>query len=41
VRVRLRRGSRSVETSALVNSGLESGEPDVVVPVEVARALGL
>lgn len=41
VRVRLRRGSRCVETSALVNSGFESDEPDVVVPVEVARALGL
>ena len=41
VRVRLRRGLRSVETSALVNSGFESDEPDVVVPVEGARALGL
>ena len=40
VRVRLRRGSRCVETSALVNSGFESDEPDVVVPVEGARALG-
>ena len=41
VRVRLSRGSRSLETSALVNTGFESDEPDVVVPVEVARLLGL
>jgi len=41
VRVRLSRGAESLETSALVNSGFESDEPDVVVPVEVARLLGL
>ena len=40
VRVRLRRGSRSVEVVVLVNSGAESDEPVVVVGPEVAEALG-
>ncbi|ACB40629.1 hypothetical protein [Pyrobaculum neutrophilum] len=41
VRIRLRAGRREVETSALVNTGFESSAPDVAVPVEVARRLGL
>jgi len=41
VRVRIRHGNSIVETSALVNSGFESDAPDIVVPVEVAKRLGL
>lgn len=41
VKVRLRRGSRAVETSALVNSGFESEEPEIVVPPALAQAIGL
>jgi len=41
VRVRLSRGERRVETSALLNSGFETDSPDVVVPIGVAKALGV
>jgi len=41
VRVKIEVGDRSVELPALLNSGFESDEPDVVVPVSVAEALGL
>jgi len=41
VRVKLRRDSRVIETSALVNSGFETDAPDIVVPVELAKRLGL
>jgi len=41
VRVRLRLGGRAVVTSALVNSGFESEEPEVVLPLSLAQALGL
>lgn len=41
VKVRLRRGSKEVTTSALVSSGFETSSPDVVVPLRVAQLLGL
>ncbi|ABL78858.1 hypothetical protein [Thermofilum pendens] len=41
VRVRIVVGERSLETSALLNSGFESDEPDVCIPVALARRLGL
>ena len=41
VRVRLSRGELVVETSALVNSGFEADTPDIMVPVEAAKRLGL
>jgi len=41
VRVKLKRDGRSIETSALINSGFETEAPDIVIPVEVARRLGL
>jgi len=42
VRVRLNaKGSRSLETSAIANSGYESFEPEIVVPETVAERLGL
>jgi hypothetical protein len=41
-RVRIRLSTdKTVETSALVNSGFESDDPDVVIPVELARKLNL
>jgi hypothetical protein len=41
-RVRIRLSTdKAVETSALVNSGFESDDPDVVIPVELARRLNL
>jgi len=41
VRVRIRHNNNIVETSALVNSGFESDAPDIVIPIEVAKRLGL
>lgn len=41
VRVRLRHRLFTLETSALVNSGFETESPDIVVPVEAAKRLGL
>ncbi len=41
VRVEIKRGDRRVEAVALVNSGFETDEPDIVIPVNVARNLGL
>ena len=41
VKVRIGVGSRSIELPALLNSGFESNEPDVVIPVRVAETLGL
>jgi len=41
VRVRLVKGNKEIETSALVNSGFETDAPDIVIPVELAKRLGL
>lgn len=41
VRVRIRHRDRVVETSALVNSGFETDAPDIVIPLELAKRLGL
>ncbi len=41
VRVRLHRGDKEVETSALANSGYESETPQVLMPIEVAELLSL
>lgn len=41
VRVKLVRGEREVETSALANSGYESETPQVLVPIRVAELLQL
>lgn len=41
VRIRLKHNEKSVETSALVNSGFETDAPDIVIPVEVAKRLNL
>jgi len=41
LRLRLRRGSRSVDVVALVNSGYETLEPEVLVPASIAKELGL
>ncbi len=41
IRVRLRRGEREAEVVALVNSGFETDTPDIVVPIALARRLGI
>jgi predicted aspartyl protease len=41
VKVELRVGKRKKVVSALVNTGFESEEPDIGIPTEVARELGL
>ena len=41
VRVRLEVGELNVTTSALANSGFESEEPEVVLPLKVAERLNL
>lgn len=41
VRIRIRHNNNVVETSALVNSGFESDAPDIVIPIEIAKRLGL
>ncbi len=41
VRIRLRVDDKVFEGRALLNSGFESDTPDIVIPVNVARDLGL
>jgi predicted aspartyl protease len=41
VRAKLRQGSIELETTALVNTGFEAPAPDLALPVEAARRLGL
>jgi len=41
VRLRLERGSKSLEVIALVNSGYEADTPQLMIPVSIARELGL
>jgi len=41
VRVRLIKGDKAVQTSALVNSDFETDAPDIVIPVELAKRLSL
>jgi len=41
VRVRLRRDYKTIETSAVLNSGFETDSPDIIIPVELAKRLGL
>jgi len=41
VRVKLLAEGREVETAALASSGFESSEPDICVPLGLARRLGL
>ncbi len=41
LRLRLKRGDRSVETVALLNSGYEAPTPQLLVPIDLARDLGL
>ncbi len=41
VKIRLLRDDNTITTSALLNSGFETYSPDIVVPLEVAKRLGL
>lgn len=39
--IRIICGDKHIETLALVNSGFESGQPDLAVSIDVAKKLGL
>jgi hypothetical protein len=41
VRLRILRGDNVVETVALVNSGYEADSPQLMIPVHLAKVLGL
>ncbi|MGB9631227.1 MAG: hypothetical protein ACP5KE_06190 [Candidatus Methanodesulfokora sp.] len=41
VKVRLRVGEKDAVVSALVNSGFESNEPDICIPLALAEELGV
>jgi len=41
VKLRLRRGEASMKVIALVNSGYEADSPRLLVPVNLAKELGL
>ena len=41
VRVKLKTGKGQVVTSALANTGFETEEPEVVLPLKVAELLGI
>ncbi|MGC8933336.1 MAG: hypothetical protein ACP5KE_09270 [Candidatus Methanodesulfokora sp.] len=41
IKVKIRTDDKEVEGKALLSSGFESDSPDIVVPVDVAEALGL
>lgn len=41
VKVKVEVSTRSIETSALANTGYESGEPEILVPARFAEKLGL
>ena len=41
VRLRVSRGGSGVEVVALVNSGYEADSPQLMVPVALAKVLGL
>ncbi|MGB9630848.1 MAG: hypothetical protein ACPL09_02545 [Candidatus Methanodesulfokora sp.] len=41
MRIRIFRGDKTVDVVALVNSGYEADSPQLMVPIQVARELGL
>jgi hypothetical protein len=41
VRIRLLMEEKGMETAALVNSGFESSEPDICIPIGLAKRMGL
>jgi len=41
VRLRILRGDRVVKAVALVNSGYEADSPQLMIPVSLAKVLGL
>ena len=41
VRLRIRKSEREILTTALVNTGFESDEPQLIIPLRLAEALGL
>ncbi len=40
VKLKMRRSETSITTSALVNSGFEAEEPQLIIPMKLAEALG-
>jgi len=41
VKIRLLMEEKGMETAALVNSGFESSEPDICIPIDLAKRMGL
>ena len=41
LKLRVRRGSKSVDTVALLNSGYEAPTPQLLIPTDLAKELGL
>ena len=41
VKIRLIRNNYSIDTIALVNSGFETNDPDIVIPINIAKRIGL
>ena len=41
VRIRISRQDKSVDVVALVNSGYEADSPQLMVPISIAKELGL
>lgn len=41
VRLRIKKSEREILTTALVNTGFESDEPQLIIPLRLAEALGL
>ena len=41
VKVKLKYENKEVESVALANAGFESYEPEIIIPTEVARKLGI
>ena len=41
VKIRVRHGGKSVVTSAIINTGFESDEPEIILPRRLAEELGV
>jgi hypothetical protein len=41
VRIKIKIGKNEIETPRLVNTGFETTAPDIVLPLEAAKTLGL
>ncbi|MDK6028177.1 hypothetical protein QPL79_02205 [Ignisphaera sp. 4213-co] len=41
LKLRIRIGNKAIETIALLNSGFEAPTPQLLIPISIAKALGL